>query len=160
MEFLDKTDVDTYSYHNIFDISQSQHRRTRVDEGSKKNSFAVKLFMTDFSVCRHSSVIPSLKKWIVPKENSVLWSTVCPICWKLLIKRANVYKFQSLTRNIEYGSVNSKDNPFAHFLKGIIEDLNRLIRFSFRFQITLLASFPSKGSKYTVISFHLQKLST
>ena len=25
-EFLDETDVDSYFYHNIFDISQSQHR--------------------------------------------------------------------------------------------------------------------------------------
>ena len=43
-EFLDKTDVDSYFYHNIFDISQSQHRIVRVSRGSNKKSFAIKLF--------------------------------------------------------------------------------------------------------------------
>ena len=43
-EFLDETDVDSYFYHNIFDISQSQHRILRVSRGSNKKSFAVKLF--------------------------------------------------------------------------------------------------------------------
>ena len=36
-EFLDETDVDGYFYHNIFDISQSQHRIVRVSRGSNKN---------------------------------------------------------------------------------------------------------------------------
>ena len=35
-EFLDETDVDTYFYHNIFDIFQSQHRVVRVSGGSNK----------------------------------------------------------------------------------------------------------------------------
>ena len=36
-EFLDETDVDSYFYYNIFDISQSQHRIVGVIRGSKKN---------------------------------------------------------------------------------------------------------------------------
>ena len=43
-EFLDETDVDSYFYHNIFDISQSLHRIVRVSKGSNKKSFAIKLF--------------------------------------------------------------------------------------------------------------------
>ena len=43
-EFLDETDVDSYFYHNVFDISQSQHRIVRVSRGSNKESFAIKLF--------------------------------------------------------------------------------------------------------------------
>ena len=43
-EFLDGTVVDTYFYHNIFDIPQSQHRIVQVTRGSNKKSFAVKLF--------------------------------------------------------------------------------------------------------------------
>ena len=35
-EFLDETDVDSYFYHNIFDISQSQHRTVRVSRGSNE----------------------------------------------------------------------------------------------------------------------------
>ena len=42
-EFLDGTDVVSYFYHNIFDISQSQHRIVRVSRGSKKKSFSIKL---------------------------------------------------------------------------------------------------------------------
>ena len=35
-EFLDENDVDSYFYHNIFDISQSQHRIVRVSIGPNK----------------------------------------------------------------------------------------------------------------------------
>ena len=43
-EILDDTDVDSYFYHNILDISQSHHRIVRVSKGSNKKSFAFKLF--------------------------------------------------------------------------------------------------------------------
>ena len=43
-EFLDQTDVDSYSYHNILDNSQSLHRLVRVSKGSNKKSFAFKVF--------------------------------------------------------------------------------------------------------------------
>ena len=43
-EFLDETDVDSYFYHNLSDISQFQHRIMRVIGGSNKKSFAIKLF--------------------------------------------------------------------------------------------------------------------
>ena len=43
-EFLDETDVDSYFYHNILDISQSHNRIVRVSEGSNKKSFAFKVF--------------------------------------------------------------------------------------------------------------------
>ena len=35
-EFLDETDVDSYFYHNIFGIFQSQHRTVGVSRGSNK----------------------------------------------------------------------------------------------------------------------------
>ena len=43
-EFLDETDVDSHFYHNVFHISQSQHRIVRVSRGSNKKSSAIKLF--------------------------------------------------------------------------------------------------------------------
>ena len=43
-EFLDETDVDSYFYHNILDISQSHHRIVRVSKGSNEKSFAFKVF--------------------------------------------------------------------------------------------------------------------
>ena len=44
-DFLDETDVDSYFYHNILDISQSHNRIVRLSKGSNKKSFA-------FKVCR------------------------------------------------------------------------------------------------------------
>ena len=43
-EFLDETDVDSYFYHDILDISQSHNRIVRVSKGSNKKSFALKVF--------------------------------------------------------------------------------------------------------------------
>ena len=36
-EFLIETDVDSYFYDNIFDMSQFQHRIARVSRGSNEN---------------------------------------------------------------------------------------------------------------------------
>ena len=43
-DFLDETDVDSYFYRNILDISQSHNRIFRVSKGSNKESFAFKVF--------------------------------------------------------------------------------------------------------------------
>ena len=43
-DFLDETDVDSYFFHNILDISQSHNRIVRVSKGSNKKSFAFKVF--------------------------------------------------------------------------------------------------------------------
>ena len=43
-EFLDETDVVSYFFHNILDISQSHNRVVRVSKGSNKKSFAFKVF--------------------------------------------------------------------------------------------------------------------
>ena len=43
-EIMDETDVDSYFYRNILDISQSHHRVVRVSRGSNKKSFAFKVF--------------------------------------------------------------------------------------------------------------------
>ena len=43
-DLLDETDVDSYFYHNILEISQSLNRMARVSKGSNKKSFALKDF--------------------------------------------------------------------------------------------------------------------
>ena len=43
-ELSDKIDVNSWHFHNIFDIFQSQHQQVRVSGGSNKNLFAIKLF--------------------------------------------------------------------------------------------------------------------
>ena len=44
-EFLINTNVVSYFYRNVFDISESQHRVLWVVKGSNKKSFAIKLFL-------------------------------------------------------------------------------------------------------------------
>ena len=43
-ETSEETDVDSYFFHNILDISESHHRTVRVDKVSNKKSFAFKVF--------------------------------------------------------------------------------------------------------------------
>ena len=43
-EVLDETDVNSYFYHNILDISQSHHQIVRVSKGFLEKSFAFKVF--------------------------------------------------------------------------------------------------------------------
>ena len=43
-EFLNETEVDSYVYRNILDISQSHHRIVRFSKGSNKKSSAFKVF--------------------------------------------------------------------------------------------------------------------
>ena len=71
-EFLDETEVDSYFYHNILDISQSHKRIVRVSKRSNKKSFAFKVF--HFQI--YSSDLFSRKKSTFPKTNSSLYSTV------------------------------------------------------------------------------------
>ena len=58
-DFLDETDVDSYFYHNIFDISQSQHRIVRVSNGYNKKSSTFKLFQ--FCDLKTAAVYPPRK---------------------------------------------------------------------------------------------------
>ena len=43
-DYLDESDVDAYFYHNILDITPSQHRIFRVGKGPNNNLFAFKVF--------------------------------------------------------------------------------------------------------------------
>ena len=43
-EFLKETDLESYFCHKILDISQSHHRKVRINKGSNKKSFAFKVF--------------------------------------------------------------------------------------------------------------------
>ena len=44
VSFLDETDVDSYFYHNIWEMALIDNRIVRVSKGSNKKSFAFKLF--------------------------------------------------------------------------------------------------------------------
>ena len=90
-EFLDETDVDSYFYHNILDISQSHNRIVRVSKGSNKKPFAFKLF--NFAIQSYSNDLFSRKKLAFAKPKLSLYSTVWVNFSKLLIKPTKCRRF-------------------------------------------------------------------
>ena len=81
--FLDETDVDSYFYHNVLDISQSEHRIDRVSKRSNKKSFAIQSYSSDLF---------SRKKSAFLKRRLSLYSTAWVNCCKLLIKPFHIIK--------------------------------------------------------------------
>ena len=130
-EFLDETDVDSYFYHNSFDISKSQHRIVRVSRGSNKKSFGIKLFQ----FCD----LKTQQRYILQEEVNISKRELTCLVDNL---REFLKTFDQASKciqiplpkpKVEIGSTKSKDNLFVHHYKDIIEHPNRQIRLSFRF---------------------------
>ena len=96
--FLDETDVDSYFYHNILDISQSHHRIVRVSKGSNKTSFAFKVFI--FAIRSYSNDLFSRKKSEFPKKKLNLYSTVWVNFSTFLIKPTKYRRFHYPNLNL------------------------------------------------------------
>ena len=107
-DFLDETDVDSYFYHNILDISQSHHRIVRVSKGSNKKSFAFKVF--------HFCDLKLQQRFIVKEEVSTskkelnLYSTVWVNFSKLLIKPTKHRRFHCPNLNLRLDLQKQKTN--------------------------------------------------
>ena len=131
VEFLDETDVDSYFYQNIFDISQSQHRIVRISRGSNKKSIAIELFQ----FCD----IKKQQRYILQEELNVFKRELIGLVDNL---RVFLKSFEHTSKcihvplpkpKVEIGSTKSKDSLFAHYYNDIIEHPNRQVRLSFRF---------------------------
>ena len=157
-EFLDETDVDSYFYHNIFDISQSQHRILRVSRGSNKKSFAVKLFQ----FCD----LKTQQRYILQEEVNISKRELnCFVdnlrdFLKTFDQASKCIQIPLPKPKVEIGSTKSKDNLFPLYYNDIIEHPNRQIRLPFRFGNNNSCVFSLKNLNYTVINLSLQKLST
>ena len=152
-EFLDETDVDSYFYHNIFDISQSQHRIVRVSRGSDKKSFAIKFFQ----FCD----LKTQQRYVLQEEVNISKRDLTCLVDNL---RAYLETFDKASRciqiplpkpKVEIGSTKSKDNLFARHYNDIIEHPNRQIRLSFSFGknnscVFSLKKFELRGNKSTL----------
>ena len=131
-EFLGKTDVESYFYHNILDISQSHHRIVRVSRGSNKKSFAFKLFQFCDSKLQ--------QRFILKEENSISKKEIESLFDSLgeFLKdfdQANKVSQIPLPKpKFEIEFTKAKDELFSHCYKDIVEHLNRQIRLSFRFE--------------------------
>ena len=130
-EFLDETDVDSCFYHNIFDISQFQHRIVRVSRGSNKKSFAIKLFQF-CDLKTHQRYILQEEVNISKRELNCLVDNLRDFL-KTFDQPGKCIKIPRPKPKVEIGSTKSKDNLFAHHYNDIIEHPNRQIRLSFRF---------------------------
>ena len=123
--FLDETDVDSYFYHNIFDISQSQHRTVCVSKGSNKKSFAIDFF--------HFSDLKLQQRYILQEQVNIsknelnsLVDSVCDLL-KFFDKASKSLQIPLLKPKNEIGSTKSKYNPFARYYNDLIEHPNKQV---------------------------------
>ena len=131
-KFVDETHVDSYFYHNIWDISQSQHRIVRVSKGSNKKSFAFKLFHFCDSKLQQRFILKE-EVSIFKKEVESLLDSLGEFL-KAFDQVKKVLQIPLPKPKFEIGFTKGKDELFSHCYKDIVEHLNRQIRLSFRFQ--------------------------
>ena len=131
-EILDETDVDSYFYHNILDLSQSQHRIARVNRGSDKKSSAIKLFQfCDFKTQQGYIVQEAVN--ISKKELIFLVESLRDFI-KTFDNASKCTQIPLPKLKVEIGSTKSKDNLFVLYYNDLNEHPNRQIRLSFRFR--------------------------
>ena len=130
-EFLDETDVDSCFYHNVFDISQSQHRIVQAGRCSNKKSFAIKLFQF-FDLKTQQRYILQEEVNISKRELTCLVDNLRDFL-KTFDQASKCIQILLPKPKVEIGSTKSKDNLFAHHYNDIIEHPKRQYRLSFRF---------------------------
>ena len=142
--------VDSYFYHNIFYVSQSQLRMVRVSKGSNKRSSAFKLFQFCYSQTQHRFK----NKSTTLKDYSVFWSTVWAISSKLLKKRASAYKFHYRNQKLRL-DLESQNSISAQYYNDIKKHPNGQNLSSFRFEnnnfcVFSIKTFELHGSQFVL----------
>ena len=129
---LDETDIDSYIFHNILDISQSHNRIVRVSKGSNKKSFASKVF--------HFCESKLQQRFILKEEVSISKNEVESLLdslgefLKAFDQAKKVSQIPLPKPKFEIGFTKAKDEMFSHCYEDIVEHLNRHIRISFWFE--------------------------
>ena len=150
---FDETVVDSYFYHNISDISQSQHRLLRVRKGSNKKLFAIKLFEFCY-LKRQQRFILQEKVSFFKTELSSLVDSLSNFL-KIFDKATMCIQIPLPKPKIEIGTTKSKDNLFAHNYGDITEHPNIQIRLSFHFGnnnscVFSIKKFEPHGNQFTL----------
>ena len=131
---MDETDVDSCSYYNIFNISQSQHRIVRVSKGSNKKPFAIKNQVVSILRFKDTAVLcPPITSEGFQKRNHFFLVVSLGDFLKIFDKKSKCLRVLLPKNTIENGSKMSKDDLFAHYCNDINEHPNRRLRLSFRF---------------------------
>ena len=131
-EFMDKTDVDSYFYHNILDILQSRHLKVRVSKGSNKKYFAFKVYHFCYSKLQQRFILKE-EVSISRKEIESLLDSLGEFL-KAFDQANKVSRIPLPKPKFEIGFTKAKDELFSNCYKDIVEHLHRQIRLSFRFQ--------------------------
>ena len=131
-EFLDETDVDSYLYHKVLDISQSHHQVVCVSKGSNKKSFAFGVFHFCNSKLQQRFIVKE-KMSAFPKKKLSLLDSLGDF-FKAFDQTNKVLQLPLTKPKFEIGFTKTKDELFSHCYKDIVEHLNRHIRLSFRLE--------------------------
>ena len=129
---MDETIVESYFFHNILDISQSQNRIVRISKGSNKKSFAFKVFQFCDSKLQQRFI---LKEEVSTSKNKI--ESLLDSLGEFLkaFDQANKVSQIPLPKlKFEIGFTKAKDELFSQYYKDIVEHLSRQIRISFRFE--------------------------
>ena len=145
-EFLDETDVDSYFFHNILDISQSNNRIVRVSKGSNKNSFEFKVFRFCDSMLQQRFIFRE-EVSISKKEIESLLDSLGDFL-KAFDLANKVSQIPLPKPKFETGFTKAKDELFSHCYKDIVEHLNRQFRLSFQFEKNNTFVFSIKKFEY------------
>ena len=141
-KLLDETDVDSYFYHNVLDISQSHHRIVWVSKVSNKKSFAFKVFHFCDSKLQQRFILKE-EVTISQKEIESPFDSLDEFL-KAFDQANKVLQIPLPKPKFEIGFTKAKDELFSHCYKDMVEHLNRQIRLSFRFEKSKTCVFPIK----------------
>ena len=121
-DFLDETDVDSYFYHNILDISQSHNRIVRVRREPNKESFAFKVSHFCDSKLRQRFILKEEVSFSKNKIESLL--DRLGEFLKAFHQANKVSQIPLPKPKIRIGFTEAKDELFSHCYKDIVEPLN------------------------------------
>ena len=155
-EFLDKTDVDSYFYHNILDILQYHNRIVRVSKGSNKKSFAFKVLRFCDSKLQQPFILKE-EVSISQKEIESLLDSLGKFL-KALDLANKVSQIPSPKHKFAIGFTKAKNELFSHCYIDIAEHLNRKVRLSFRFEKNKTCVFSIKKSEHYGDQFFLTEV--
>ena len=153
---MDESDADSYFYHNIFDISQSQHRIVRVGRGSNKKSFAIKLFQFCDLKTQQGYILQ--EEVNISKRDLTCLVDNLSVFLKIFDQASKCIQITLPKPKVEIGSTKSKDNLFAHYYNDIIGHPNRQIRLSFRFGDNNSCVFSLKKFELQANQFILEEI--
>ena len=155
-EFVDETDVDNYFYHNISDISQSHNRIVRLSKVSNKKSFAFKVFYFCDSKLQQRFILKE-EVSIFQKEIESLLDSLVEFL-KAFDQANKVWQIPLPKPKFEIGFTKAKDELFTHCYKDIVEQLNRQIQVSFRFEKNNTCVFSIKKFEHYGDQFNLTEV--